>query len=118
MTDSILLTIKQMLGGVCSDETDTTFDTDLIVHINSTLAILNQMGIGKTGFTISSVDETWSDFLEDDNKEVQDGLAMVKSAVFFRVKKLFDPATGSAVKEANNDSLQELEWRLHSLVNY
>ena len=43
--DSILRTIKKMIGGV-EDDDFTGFDTDLIVHINSALRILNQLGVG------------------------------------------------------------------------
>ena len=43
MEYSILNTIKKMLG---LDANYTTFDTDIIVHINSALMTLTQLGVG------------------------------------------------------------------------
>ena len=43
MTDSILTTIKKMLG--ISEEYE-HFDIDIITHINSTFSILAQLGVG------------------------------------------------------------------------
>lgn len=44
MDDSILTTIKKLLGIADMDE---SFDTDIIVHINTFLRRLNQLGVGK-----------------------------------------------------------------------
>ena len=50
MTDSILTTIKKMLG--ISEEYE-HFDIDIITHINSTFSILAQLGVGPDkGFSI------------------------------------------------------------------
>ena len=43
ITDSILTSIKKMLGIMEEYE---HFDTDLIMHINSVLGILTQLGVG------------------------------------------------------------------------
>ena len=48
--DSILTSIKKLLG-IAQECTD--FDMDLIIHINSVLMILTQLGVGpEKGFTI------------------------------------------------------------------
>ena len=61
MEESILVTIKKMLGLA---EDYTPFDTDVIVLINSALMILTQANVGpKEGFRITGFDETWDDFL-------------------------------------------------------
>ena len=53
--NSILDTIKKLLG--IQNE---AFDTDIIIHINSTFMILHQLGIGPAnGFQISGSTETW-----------------------------------------------------------
>ena len=41
--DSILTSVKKLLG---LTEEYTAFDADLIMHINSVLMILRQMGVG------------------------------------------------------------------------
>lgn len=113
--DSILLSIKKMLGGALSSS-DTTFDTDLIIHINSVLSELNHMGIGVKRYSITDADDKWSDFfnVENDTEKFQ----AVKSLVYFKVRKMFDPPTSSIVAQAMNDNIDELTWRLHSLANY
>lgn len=103
--DSILNSIKKLLG---IHEEYTHFDSDLIIHINSVFMILNQIGIGPTnGYMITGPESKWSEFLGDDPR-----LESVKTYVHMRVKLLFDPPMSSAVVEAANRIISELEWRL------
>lgn len=109
MENSILLSIKKLLG---IDTEYDIFDQDLIMHINSTLSILNQLGIGPVnGFSISDSSAVWSDFINNDPR-----LESVKSFVYMKVKLLFDPPTNSALIESTNKLISELEWRL-SITN-
>lgn len=104
--ESILTSIKKLLG-ISEDETH--FDTDVIIHINSVLMVLTQMGVGpSTGFTIVDKDDLWSDFIPDGQN-----LESVKSYVYMRVKLLFDPPLSSSVIESMNRMISELEWRLN-----
>ena len=55
ITDSILTSVKKLLG---ITEECTDFDADLILHINSVLMILTQIGVGPSeGFSIK--DKEW-----------------------------------------------------------
>lgn len=109
MKESILTSIKKLLG-IAEECTD--FDTDVIMHINSVLMILRQMGVGPVeGFIISDDNETWIDFLGADGV-VQ--FASVKSYVFLKVRQMFDPAASSAVTESANNLIKELEYRLYA----
>lgn len=102
--ESILRTIRKMIG---PDETYTHYDTDLIIHINSALAVLTQLGVGPSeGFFIQDESATWNDFLGNDPK-----LEMVKSYVYMKVKLAFDPPSSSAVIDSMNRSISEFEWR-------
>lgn len=104
--NSILTSIKKMLG---VDEEYDCFDTDIILHINSVLMILTQLGVGPSeGFIITDKTATWEDFLKDTKK-----LESVKSYVYLKVKLLFDPPLSSAVMDATNSLIRELEWRLN-----
>lgn len=106
MDDSILTSIKKLLG---IDMYDTCFDVDVMMHINSVLAILQQLGVGpRSGFSIMSDEETWSDFIEPDDER----LNYVKTYVYLRVRLLFDPPTNSFVTDAITKQYQELEWRI------
>ena len=107
--NSILTSIKKMLG---VDEEYDCFDTDIILHINSVLMILTQLGVGPSeGFIITDKTATWKDFLKDTKK-----LESVKSYVYLKVKLLFDPPLSSAVMEATNRLISELEFRLNVAV--
>jgi hypothetical protein len=104
--ESILTSIKKMLG---ITEEYKHFDTDIIIHINTALMTLSQLGSRfPKGFAIKSEDDLWSDFVSDDTD-----LESVKSYVYLKVKLLFDPPTSSAVIESINRQLSELEWRIN-----
>lgn len=104
--ESILTSIKKLLG---IDEEYEHFDPDIIMHINSVFMILNQLGVGpEKGFSIKDIDSTWSDFMPPGSN-----LEAVKSYMHLKVKLLFDPPSSSAVSDAINRSIAELEWRLN-----
>lgn len=107
--ESILTSIKKLLG---IDEEYEVFDGDIIFHINSTLMILTQMGVGRKGFRIEGEDAEWSDFL-DDSTDIE----AVKSYVYMKVKLIFDPPQSSAVIESMKQLINELEWRLNVAVD-
>lgn len=106
MMSSILDEIKEMLGaGIASN----VFDTELIIFINSYLSVLTQLGVGPfDGFKISGSDETWSDFLGDDELTYE----MAKTFLYLKCRLVFDPPSTSFVIESINSQLKELEWRL------
>lgn len=106
MNESILTSIKAQLG---IQEEYTAFDQQIIMHINSVLMVLKQLGVGPTtGFTISDKTATWNDFLSSDKN-----LEATKSYVGMRVRMLFDPPTTSIVAESMNRMINEFEWRLN-----
>ena len=108
--ESILTSIKKMLGIA---EEYTHFDTDIVMHINSVLSILTQLGVGPSeGFSIKDEDDYWSDFLPEDYN-----LELVKSYVYLKVGLIFDPPQSSAVMEAKNRMISELEWRINVTVD-
>lgn len=103
--ESILTSIKKLLG---IDEDYKHFDQDLIMHINSVLMILTQLGVGpSTGFSIVDETATWKDFLGIDPR-----FESVKSYIYLKVRLLFDPPQSSALIESTNKLISELEWRL------
>lgn len=110
MNSSILLTIKKMLG-LAQDYT--IFDLDIIVQINTALAILTQLGVGPSkGFRIAGTTETWNDLLGD-----AENLEEVKTFIYLKAKKLFDPPASGTVMEAYKQEEKELEWRINVAVD-
>lgn len=103
--DSILTSIKKLLG---LDADYTQFDADIIMHINSTFMVLNQLGVGpSTPYTISDSTATWDDFIDDGSSEA------VKTYIYMKVKILFDPPSSSFVLESLKNQISEYEWRLN-----
>lgn len=111
ITQSILLTVKKMLGVA---EEYHAFDLDIIININSVFLTLNQLGVGpEIPYQITGVDETWSDFLGD-QKESAVG---AQTYTYLKVRLLFDPPTNSFLVDSMQKQIQELEWRLNIQVD-
>lgn len=107
MNESILTSIKAQLG---IQEEYTAFDQQIVMHINSVLMVLKQLGVGPVaGFVISDKTAIWRDFLPSDKN-----LEATKSYIGMKVKMLFDPPTTSVVADSMNRMINELEWRLNS----
>lgn len=110
MDESILISVKRSVGIIpeCKD-----FDLELIMHINTVLTILTQIGVGpSSGFSITGEGEKWTDFVTDMKK-----LHSIKSYVGLKVRLIFDPPTSSAVIESFNRLINELEWRINVTVD-
>lgn len=105
MSESILTSIKKNLGIV---EEYTQFDQDIMMHTNTALNLVNQLGLGVDGFTIKDSSSTWEDFLGDDEAKA----SLVKSYVYLKVRLLFDPPTGTSAMTAFSNLASELEWRM------
>ena len=107
--DSILNTIKQLLN---IETSDTDFDNDLIVCINTAFANLSQIGAGEdTGFAITGSSETWASYLNGNLN-----LRNIITFIHLKVKLLFDPPTNSSVLQAYQNELNELTWRINVAV--
>lgn len=103
--DSILASIKKLLG---IHESYTEFDQDIIIHINTAFAILNQLGVGpEDGFEIQDERDIWDNYITKLNH------SMVKTYVYLKVRLVFDPPTNSFLVDSINRTLSELEWRIH-----
>lgn len=102
---SILDSIKQLLG---IDINDTSFDKELIIHINGALMILNQLGVGPTsGYSITDKNNTWEEFTLG-----RTDLEAIKSDVYLRVRLLFDPPQNSFLVNSIEKQISEYEWRI------
>lgn len=110
MCDSILNTIKKMLG---LEADYTPFDAELVVHINSAIMALRQIGVGPaTGFAIQGSDSVWSDLIGDNTK-----LEALKSYIYLKVRTVFDPPSSSIAMDAIQKQIDEYEWRLNVEVD-
>ena len=109
---SILNDVKKMV--YVSADAETPFDKQLILLVNSAISQATQIGVGdKNGFTITGDTETWSEWLGDDKR-----LEMVKMYIALKVSQLFDTSNGSSMNKVIDDELKQIEWRMHSVVNF
>lgn len=110
MNESILTTAKKLITGLTVQ--DTAFDMDLIIHTNSVLNILSQLGAGDPNFQITGPNETWEEFTSEPY------LNLCKSYLALKVRLLFDVATLTGpIVSAYEKQLQELEWRINAVVD-
>lgn len=105
MVNSILTSIKKQLG---IEEQYIHYDSDIIIHINSALMNLNQLGVGPKGFTIEDSEAVWTDFLG-----TRKDLEFVKSLIYLKVRLLFDPPQSGFLLDSIRQSITELEWRIN-----
>jgi len=104
--ESILTSTKKLLG---IGESDTSFDTDIIMSINSAIMALQQLGVGETsGFYISSADDLWEDLLGD-----RTDLEAAKIYVYLKVRLMFDPPQNSFLVDSIKNQISELEFRIN-----
>lgn len=107
ISNSILNSTKRFIGGI--SENDTSFDVEIIAHINTAIATLRQMGVGpKEGYSIKDASNTWTDYLGESKI-----LDSAKTYIGLKTRLTFDPPTNSAVAEAIKANIAELEWRLN-----
>ena len=106
---SILDTVKE---GNDIEVTDTDFDQNLIVHINSTISMLTQLGVGREGFKITGKTETWEEYIDDIVL-----LELTKEYITKKVGSLFNPPRSSFLLQEQRKQLDELEYRLNLRVD-
>lgn len=102
---SILNSIKKVLQ---IPEEYTEYDLDVLMHINSVLGDITDIGIGPVnGFHITGPNETWVDFIGDENRYYG-----VRTLVFLKVRLLFDPPQNSVGIGAMERQISEFMTRL------
>ena len=104
MVESILDSIKQMLG---SESEDTNFDKELIIYINGALMVINHLGVGPNGYRITDKTNTWAEFMGD-----RTDLELIKTDVYLRVRLVFDPPQNSFLVAAIKEQIAEYDWRI------
>ena len=107
MEQSILKSTKKILG---VGDDDTSFDLDIITHINSAFSNLADLGVGPVaGCAIEDDTTVWTDILDVDRIQ----LSRIKTYVFLRVRLAFDPPTSSYLLGSLQKQIEECEWRLN-----
>lgn len=106
MDSSILTDVKKVCG---IDESYEHFDLDIMMHINSAISTLTQLGVGPSiGFAIEDKSAKWSDFLGSNIR-----LNSAKTYICIKVKLVFDAPQSPRAVESLEQQARELEWRLN-----
>ena len=112
MEQSVLISTKRALGLM---DDDVSFDSDVIMHLNSVVSVLIQIGVPvPVGFVIENDQTTWDQLL---GKPMENHAAMIKSYVYARVRILFDPPTSSFGLSALREQANEFEWRIYEVLD-
>lgn len=111
--NSILNSVKVQLG---LDTELNDFDSEILMHINSAITILRQLGVGpEKGFIVTSSEETYDQYLGEGSLETP----MVKIYLARKVKLGWDSVNSSSYFiNLLKDEIAELEWRLNAQVDY
>ena len=101
--------LKEIKSFLLIPEEQKDFDQVLMLHINSQLAYLDQLGYGvDLPDTIQDENTTWAEVIGPKFN------ADVKTLVYLRVKLAFDSPTVGSVVAALERQIDEAEWRVHA----
>ena len=110
MTDSIFGSVKKVVGLLGDDG---SFDEDILLHINSVVSTLRQLGLSiPADFYVRDDVQTWRDLLG----EFRD-LDLVKSYMAMKVRLMFDPPSSSFGLASMTEMVKEFEWRINVLTD-
>lgn len=109
--DVILRTISKLIDADGLEGTDHYYDPDVLVHINTFLLDLYQVGIGPKGFVVDE-DTTWTDYLG----EQLPYLNAVKDYLYLQTKLVLDPPASSSTLQSYKDVSERILIRLREQV--
>lgn len=110
--DIILTTISEALGVV-----DGEFETELSIHITSSLDILSQNGVQQPSTPFDISNGTWDHLLSENSEdENAKGKSLIIQYVLLRTKIMFDPPPPSSV-EYFTAAVDEALWRVRQIYD-
>lgn len=121
-TEKVLSSVKKMMSIFTVDEepvgatgiditgVDDYYDAQLIMHINSALMVLCEMGAGPSSPVFIDKDTTWGEL------GFTVPIEMLQQFVVLRTQLIFDSPSNSFIVEAINKQIEELTWRITSFA--
>lgn len=107
LSESILFSVKKLIG---IPQEDSSFDLDIMLHINAASSSLFQIGVLQKPYTVTSKNDTYSDLIPGGTEDV---VNQIKMYFVYKVRLGFDSSTlSSAVIEVIKEMIREAEWRL------
>lgn len=113
MENTILQDVKISIG-INPDVEDPAFDTSIVMCINSAIAELAELGVGKQGdFALETNAESWDDYLADYGYLK----SLVKAYINVYVKLMFDSAAQSgSMNSAMQEEMNRLGFRIQTAI--
>lgn len=107
LNNSILKDIRSALD---LGKDDDSYDTNLLMHINSAIGELNQVGVGNN-IIVEDDGATWVDLKNPAQVKGNELFKFIPEFILLSTKLIFDPPPPSAVEFYVNN-IQKLLWRL------
>ena len=107
MKDSVLQNVRVAVG---LDEDTSDYDVELLMHVNSAIGKLNQVGVGRF-VVITDTTTTWEDVQDPNQTEGNKYFKMVPLFVAISTKLLFDPPPPSSA-QYHSENADQILWRL------
>jgi hypothetical protein len=106
--NSILTSVKKLLG---LSEDNTSFDEDILLHINTAIGTLRQLGVDPINdeFVVETKDDTFEDYLGEEKSKL---FQSVRLYLYYKTRLGFDPPTSANLLESLKESIKEIECRL------
>ena len=104
---SILKSVRSAVG---LNAEDSSFDLELLMHINGSIMILHQNGIGMP-IHVDDEETVWDDFKNPMQADANSMFSAAKTFIFIKTKILFDPPPPSTIKYMS-EAADEYLWRL------
>ena len=104
MYNSIIDDTKEFLG---IPKAVKDFDPALILHCNTVIAALTQLGVGpEEGFQVIDDTDIWEELIQERN------LHNIKSYVYLKINLKFNPPANATLVNSMESQLREIEWRI------
>lgn len=107
LTNSILEDVREAMG-LSRDTSD--FDTDLNMHINAAIGVLNQNGVG-IDLVVTDTTSVWGELQDPAQSDNNGYFKMVPLFIKLSTKLLFDPPPPSST-QYHQSNIDQLLWRL------
>lgn len=106
MDEDSILDVTKLLCGL--DPEDTSYDLEIITHINTVFFVLSSLGVGPAnGFSIIGKSAKWTEFIGEQH------IHAVRSYMGLKVRMLFDPPATGPATQAMERQASHLEWLLN-----
>ena len=104
LDSNILDDIRKLMG----PDTVSIFDQDLLIHINTFVADLTQVGVGPAAGIFVDENTTWNQLITNPML-----LTQVRTYVYLKTRLVFDPPSSGFTTTALKEAADEILWRIN-----